>query len=275
MRDDRLHPRQTSTVPASPEPPDRPPARAPREAVQRWRLVLTRTPLAGEIGQREQLAAWDQGLAASGLPVAGLDATPPKARFAPAAPLSASIPGEAELADVWLTERVPAWRARERIAASIPEGYGLVDAYDVWLGAPALPGQVTASVYRATFAPGAVDADALRLAVDALLRADALPRERQKGTTTVSYDLRPFLGSLGVDERDGCLRMTLRHDPERGIGRPEEVLAALGEQLGAGLEPSSLVRESLVLAVPPPPVAAVPRPRSSRQPVTPASRPRK
>ena len=112
-RDDRLHPRQTSTVPASPEPPDRPPVRAPREAVQRWRLVLTRAPLEGEIGQREPLAAWDQGLAASGLPVAGLDATPPKARFAPAAPLSASIPGEAELADLWLTERV-ACRLRSR-----------------------------------------------------------------------------------------------------------------------------------------------------------------
>ena len=275
MRDDRLHPRQTSTVPASPEPPDRPPARAPREAVQRWRLVLTRTPLAGEIGQREQLAAWDQGLAASGLPVAGLDATPPKARFAPAAPLSASIPGEAELADVWLTERVPAWRARERIAASMPEGYALVEAYDVWLGAPALPGQVSASVYRATFATGAVDAGTLHLAVDALLRADALPRERQKGTTTVAYDLRPFLESLVVDERDGCLRMTLRHDPERGIGRPEEVLGALGGQLGARLEPTTLVRESLVLAPPPPPVAANARPRGGRQPVTPASRPRK
>ena len=248
--------------------------RAPREAVQRWRLVLTRAPLEGEIGQREQLAAWDQGLAASGLPVAGLDATPPKARFAPAAPLSAAIPGEAELADLWMTERVAAWRVRERIAASVPAGYGLVDAYDVWLGAPALPGQVTASVYRATFAPGAVDTGALKAAADALLLAGALPRERQKGQTSVSYDLRPFIDSLAVDEPDGCLRMTLRHDPERGIGRPEEVLAALGEQLGARLESVAVVRESLVLAPPPQP-AAGPRPRGGRQTATPASRPRK
>jgi hypothetical protein len=68
--------------------------------------------------------------------------------------------------------------------------------------------------------------------------------------------------------------MTLRHDPERGIGRPEEVMAALGEQLGARLEPASVVRESLVLAPPPQP-AAGPRPRGGRQPATPASRPRK
>ena len=134
-------------------------------------------------------------------------------------------------------------------------------------GIAALPGQVVASVYRATFAPGAVDPRALRAAADALLRAHALPRERQKGQATVRYDLRPFLDTLEVDDGDGALRMTLRHDPERGIGRPEEVLAALGEQLDAVLEPASIVREGLVLAPPPPPAAprpAIPAPRVSR-----------
>ena len=228
--------------------------------------MLTRAPIATENGQREQLAAWDRALGASGLPVAGLDATPPKARFAPAAPLSATLPGEAELADVWLVERVPAWRVRERLAASLPEGYGLVDAYDVWLGAPALPGQVVASVYRATFAPGAVDAGALRTAAEALLRAHALPRERQKGQATVQYDLRPFIDALEVGDDGRALRMTLRHDPERGIGRPEELLAALGDVLGGALEPVSLVRECLVLAPPPPPVMPGVRPRATRPP---------
>ncbi len=262
MRDVRLHPRQTSTVPDTSEPPDRPPVRPPREAVQRWRLVLARGVLEGEAGQREQLAAWDRALAACGLPVAGLDATPPKARFAPAAPLATAIPGEAELADVWLTERVPAWRVRERIAASLPEGYALVNAHDVWLGEPALPGQVVASVYRATFPTGAPAPGALRTAAAALRGAPSLPRTRQKGQGTVSYDLRPFIDGLEVGDADGTLRMTLRHDPERGIGRPEEVLSALGEELGETLGPSSLVRERLVLAIPDRPATTAPRPRA-------------
>ena len=118
-----------------------------RDAVQRWRLVLTRDAVPPDAAQREQLAAWDAALASSGLPVAGLDAAKPRARFAVAAPLAVAIPGEAELADVWLVERLPAWRVREALVACVPRGWRLVDAYDVWLGEPALPGRVVASVY--------------------------------------------------------------------------------------------------------------------------------
>ena len=251
-----------------------------REAVQRWRLVVGRKALgAAGAGQREQLAAWEDALRRSGLPVAGLDATPSKPRFAIAAPLAASIPGEAELADLWLCERVPAWRVRGAIAASLPDGYTLVDAYDVWLGAPALPGQVTASVYRATFAPGTVDRSALLAAASAMLRAAALPRERQKGQGTVQYDLRPFLEDLATTEpADGAdveLRITLRHDPEKGIGRPDEAIAAIGEQLGRPIAPSSIVRERIVLAPPPVPPPPPPRSRARRQAVSSEVRPRR
>jgi hypothetical protein len=44
------------------------------------------------------------------------------------------------------------------------------------------------------------------------------------------------------------LRIRTRFDPERGVGRPEEVLAALSELAGAPLEVGSIVRERLVLA---------------------------
>jgi radical SAM-linked protein len=230
-----------------------------RDVVQRWRLLLARGPLEGETGQREQLAAWERALAASGLPVAGMDAVPSRPRFAIAAPLGAAIPGEAELADVWLVERLPVWRVREALTASMPDGYRLLDVHDVWLGEPALPGQVAASVYRATFAPGSTDRLALESACRELLAESTLPRERPKGQATVRYDLRPFLDQLDVDAEGSSLRMTLRHDPERGIGRPEEVLAALGERLGVLLEAVSLVREGLVLAPPPPPVPAASR----------------
>jgi radical SAM-linked protein len=277
----RHHYRQTSTVPEPSEPPERPAPKAPREAVQRWRLVLARGPLDADDGQREQLASWERALTGSGLPVAGLDATPPRPRFAVAAPLSASIPGEAELVDVWLVERVPAWRVREALGASMPAAHRLVEAYDVWPGSPALPGQVTASVYRAEARREDVDPIALATACDAVLEARTLERERVKGTGTVRYDLRPFIEALAVDGTGDrvTLRMTLRHDPERGIGRPDEVLAALADRMpGSARRLTSLVRERLVLAPPPPPAAPVHRnrgPRRGGQPVTPASRPRK
>ena len=50
----------------------------------------------------------------------------------------------------------------------------------------------------------------------------------------IAYDLRPFVDDVEVAEPDGApvVRMTLRHDPEKGVGRPEELLAALGEAVG-------------------------------------------
>jgi len=243
--------------------------------------VLARGPLDPDAGQREQLAAWEQALTRSELPLAGLDASPPKPRFAVAAPLSPSIPGEAELVDVWLVERLPAWRVREALGASMPPAHRLVDAYDVWPGAPALPGQVAASVYRAVAGNDDLDPAVLAEACDAVLQAPTLERERAKGGGTVRYDLRPFIEALEVDRAADpvTLRMTLRHDPERGIGRPDEVLAAIADQLGLAAPPvAALVRERLVLAPPPPPAPPVPRnrgPRRGGQPATPTSRPRK
>ena len=42
--------------------------------------------------------------------------------------------------------------------------------------------------------------------------------------------------------------MELRHDPEKGVGRPEEVLAELAGRSGVALDGAVIVRERLVLA---------------------------
>ena len=227
-------------------------------------------------GQREQLAAWEAALVGSGLPIAGLDAPKPRPRFAQGAPLAASIPGEQELADVWLVERVPQWRAREALLPVMPDGFRLVDLYDVWLGEAALPGRVVASVYRATMAGPAVELGLVRAAVRSLLDATVLPRERRKGDAVVAYDLRAFIDGIEVEgipedapegaPGDVVVRMVLRHDPEKGIGRPEELLACLGDVLAAPLVVTGLVRERLVLADPAPPPPGPRQPTRTRQP---------
>ena len=224
----------------------------------------------GDPAQREQQPAWEAALLASGLPFAGLDLPRPRPRFALAAPLAATIPGEAELLDLLLVERLPAWRVREAVMATLPAGWRLVDAYDVWLGEAALPGRVVASVYRARFGRETTAAARLDAAAAALLNAPSLVRERRKGEGSVRYDLRPFIDRLEVEPGgDGAvLRMTLRHDPEKGVGRPEEVIAALAEAMGRDLEPVELVRERLELGDPP-----APKPRA-RQPTVSSSRPR-
>ena len=120
--------------------------------------------------------------------------------------------------------------------------------YDVWLGSPPLAGQVAAADYRIGVT-GATGSD-LGPAAARLLAATELQRERQKGGSTVRYDLRPLLAHVGVVD-DGppvVLRARTRFDPVLGTGRPEEVVAALSDAVGVPLDLSSLVRERLILA---------------------------
>jgi hypothetical protein len=125
-----------------------------------------------------------------------------------------------------------------------------VELGDVWLGAPALAGAVAGADYRATLAsdtdPGP---ERLREGADALLAEPSLPRVREKGGRDVAYDLRPLLAGIGiVGGPPTTLLIRVRFDPERGSGRPEEVLGALGERIGRTLTWEAIVRERLLLA---------------------------
>ncbi|MDP2349984.1 MAG: DUF2344 domain-containing protein [Chloroflexota bacterium] len=281
--------------PSPSDEPVQPPQRPPREPFQRWRLVLARSAVEPDQAQRSQQEAWEAALVRSGLPVAGMDGPRGRPRFASAAPLAAAIPGEGELVDVWLIERLPRWRVREALARVLPLGHTLVDVQDVWLGEAPLPGRVSASVYCTVLGPG-VDADAVRAVADALCATTSLPRERRKGESMVAYDLRPFVEAIEVTDaadseafgsRPGAgpgsgaaiLRMTLRHDPEKGVGRPEELLAALEERAGFPLKAHGLVRERLVLAdranPVEPPRTRGPRPRPGAENPRPVRGPRR
>lgn len=220
---------------------------APAPPRQRWRLVLARSAGAPELAGRESADVWEAALEASALPLfRPVGRLRPRIAFG--APIPATLEVERELADILLTEFVPTWRVRECLADHLPEGWQLVDLHDVWLGSPALAGQVAAADYRI----GVTDADGPALAVAAagLLTATELPRERQKGGSTVRYDLRPLLADVRVVEPGPSvmLRARTRFHPVLGTGRPEEVVAALGDAVGTTLVVTSLVRERLILA---------------------------
>ena len=282
-RDVRHHPRQTSTVPEPSEPPERPAPKPPREAVQRWRLVLARGPLAADAGQREQLAAWEHALVGSGLPVAGLDATPPRPRFAVAAPLAASIPGEAELVDVWLVA------ARARVAG--PRGARRVDARrrtGSWRrttsgpGRRRCPGQVGGIGLPGAWPGAGRGSGRPQAAATALLAAAPRSARARKGDGDVRYDLRPFLDGLAVDRRarresshaphDAPPRPGARHRPAgRGARRDRRSAGRRRPSRRRSCASGSSSRRRRRRR----PRPADPRSRRGGQPATPASRPRK
>ena len=242
-------------------PPDAPPGdtpdrpTAPAEVRQRWRLTFRRSADPASPPAREVIAAWEAGLGSSGLPIAGMDLPVPRLRIAFGAPIQPGIAADGELVDLFLTARLPVADVRAAVRAAMPPGHELVDLRDVWLGEPALPGQVVAADYRVrvrTIDGSPVDLTACRAGCQRLLAAGSLPRSREKGGRMVAYDLRPLVAALDVVavDLDGLvnLRVRTRFDPERGVGRPEEVVAALADAVGTNFEISDLVRERLLLS---------------------------
>jgi radical SAM-linked protein len=236
-----------SSPPADPAPRT-PPAPEPR---QRWRLTFRRDPVPAELVGRAAIEAWQTALAESGLRLAHLDAAG-RPRVAFGAPLSAAAEGEAELAEIFLAERVPAWRIREALVGRLPAGHELVAAEDVWLGAPPLPGRVAAADWRVEVERGAAEPEALRAAAERLLASSSLPRTRSKAGADKSYDLRPLLDDVRVAREASAgelltVHVRTRFRPELGSGRPEEVVAALADLCGRDIVIRRTVRERLLL----------------------------
>lgn len=233
--------------PAAEPPPTPPPPPEPR---QRWRLVVSRAPGVADQTQREVAEAWEAAIAAAALPVAhGTDARA-RPRIAFGAPLPVGMAANGELIDVVLTERWPAWRVREALTPHVPAGWQLLELHDVWLAGPALGGRVAAADHRVVLgATGAADAPRLTSGIAMLLAAGRVPRERRKGEGTVTYDLRPLVVDvrLVADGPPPVLVTRTRIHPELGTGRPEEVVAALGDIIGERLDIASIVRDRLVL----------------------------
>ncbi|HEX2754437.1 MAG TPA: DUF2344 domain-containing protein, partial [Candidatus Limnocylindrales bacterium] len=170
----------TGAQPGGPPP-------APAEPRQRWRLTFARDAVAADQVGRAVLDAWQESLAASGLRLAGLEAGGAgRARIAFAAPLPAAARGEAELADLWLLERRPLWSVREALADRLPAAHRWIGAEDVWLGAPALAGQVVAADWRVELAgPGLVgDGARDRIAEAAMSCRGRVSRARRRSATT-------------------------------------------------------------------------------------------
>ena len=191
---------------------------------------------------------WEAAIVASGLPVAFTNAARPRARLSFGAPLPLGIAAEAELIDLVLVERLPAWWVREALIAQLPEGWSLVDLYDVWPAGPPLAGTVVAADYRIVLG-GDVRSEVVEEASRVLLGSATLPRDRSRGAETVRYDLRPLIVDIGVDSGPPVVvRTRTRFHPELGTGRAEEVLAALAEAAGHPLSAEAIVRERLILS---------------------------
>jgi radical SAM-linked protein len=218
----------------------------PFEPRQRWRLAFAREqPPGDEVPTgREYIGRWEETVVAAGLPAVTVASGRPRIALGAALPTGCSA--ERELLELWLTAVRPAWVVRESLEPVLPGGHRLMDLENVWIGAPALSGQVAAADYLVTLGTGDHIGGDVDAAAGRLLAANRLPRERRKGGETRTYDLRPLI--VRLEAHEGELRMRTRIHPELGTGRPDEVVAALADELGEPLSVERIVRSRLLLA---------------------------
>jgi radical SAM-linked protein len=213
------------------------------EVRQRWRLVFARGEEARYLAHLDAVRLWERAFRRGEIPVATSEGFSPRSKLIFAAPLQLGMLAEHELADLYLAERLTAPDLRARLASGMPRGYSVVELHDVWIGEPALAPQLAAADYRMTLMN--VEQARLEQAVDLLMAAEKLPRERRKEAKSIPYDLRPLVLGLRVGPADPAalppdatvsssagLWMRLRHTQDRGSGRADEVVAALAHMMG-------------------------------------------
>jgi radical SAM-linked protein len=217
-----------------------------REPRQRWRVTFRRTSEAPSLAHRDLAIDWQERLIRSGLPLAGGGRGRQPLTFGAALPMG--MAAERELADIVLVERLPAWRVREALEADPPPGIAIDALVDVWLGEPPIAAAVAAADYRVRLEPGPTGAD-VSAAAASMLASRSIPWQRERGGRTVDLDLRPLVAAIDV-LREVPLELRIRAliHPERGTGRPDELVAALGQRLGRDLPVASVVRERVLLA---------------------------
>ncbi|MGI5835097.1 MAG: TIGR03936 family radical SAM-associated protein [Chloroflexota bacterium] len=197
--------------------------------MQRLRITFSRSGAVCYLAHLEMMRLWERALRRAGWRLTYSQGYNPHPKISFAAPLPVAVAGDAELLDLYLDEPRDPQQAQLELAGLLPNGIEIRKVEEVPVESAVLQKLMRAAEYRVQCPPDS-SAEGLRLAAGRLLAAESLPRERAKESKVRSYDLRPMIRDLAVEEgADGSpeLRLLLRTDAQ-GAGRPDEVLREMG-----------------------------------------------
>ena len=226
--------------------------------VQRLRLTFSKMGPTRFIGHLDLALTLERSLNRARIPVAYSQGFNKRPRMQMASALPLGYTSEAELADIWLIERMAPDEAREQMMNRMAPGIEIHQVAEVDLQASALQTITLASYYRATLLYP-VEANGLQARIDELLASERHMRQRLRGKKKKPYDLRPLVYEL-VLAREGDdlnhidlyqidlyqidlyqIMMKLALEPSK-TGRPDEVLDSLGlDPLAARLHRTCIV----------------------------------
>jgi radical SAM-linked protein len=235
--------------------------RSRSEKAQRLRLRFARGPEAGGVGHLDLSRIWERALGEAGIALSYSQGNRPQPRLTVGAGLARGVTSDGELLDAVLAQRIDPAVVAERLRPRLPPGLDVCDAWEVGMGLPSLPSAVRWADYELDV-PTSHDGPDATAATASLMASESFPWEDTRGDKVRRYDLRPLIQEVRIlqarptegdeerrdptDVRSGgdltrfCMR--LRCD-SRGVGRPDQVVKALGLA-----EPVRIHRQRLVLA---------------------------
>ena len=193
--------------------------------VQRLRMKFSKVGPTRYISHLDLARALERALNRARVPVSYTQGYNPRPRMQFASALPLGFTSEAELADVWLEEKIAPAQAREQIMSRMAPGIVVHKVWEVPLDAPAMQASTLETAYVA-MVDDFIDRDELRRRVEELLAAESVVRERRGK----EYNLRPLILELKLDQNENdelLLTMRLLLQPGK-TGRPDEVLDTLG-----------------------------------------------
>ena len=215
------------------------------DAVQRLHIRFAAEGPLKYVSHLDLMRVWERVFKRAGLPLATSRGFSPRPKLALAAPLAVGATSEAELLDLLLTARVDLTETMTKLSRELTPGLRILELREGPLKQSSLQSMLRASSYEVEVLDPRT-ADQWQSAINDLLARDEIPWSHQRGKETKSYDLRPLILQielLGVSDGAARLSMHLRND-ERGAGRPEQVMLALG----ATEEPTRMHRTAIELA---------------------------
>lgn len=211
--------------------------------MNRLRIRFKRGREVKYISHLDIIRVWGRAFRRAGIELAYSEGFNPHPRISLAAPLATGVTGDAELMDVYVNDTVSPHNFTEAVNRQMPPGMEILNTYQVDCGLPSLQAQLTAAEYLVDISTDK-GVDCVRQALTAMLAKEQFPWQHERDTGIKSYDLRPLIEDLWLEscsENIAVVGMRLVCD-NRGSGRPEQVIKALGFE-----RPLTVHRSKLIL----------------------------
>jgi len=190
--------------------------------MQRLQITFGKFGALKYTGNLDVSKVWERVLRRANLPLLYTQGFNTRPRMQLASALSLGITSECEVIDVALREVLPDLDGiAEKIEAVAPDGLKVIAVESIPVNSPPLQTLIRSAEYSIHFVDSIAPED-LQARIDAILAQERIVKVVQRKRKKSSYDLRPLILDLQVDEQGDMIAHLSAG--ERGNLRPEELL---------------------------------------------------